>query len=713
MLRVSAMPVLTASLPFNLIVKLELLCKSFNFERSIVMKILSYLACLMLAVVCLISGASVPVARASGDEFKEWRPIDQSVFNIKEPVVEKDADAEALFWEVRMADEVERNLDYGSVRTVLEHYIRIKVFTERGRETQSKIDIPFGKDVEIRDIAARTVKPNGEIAELKKEDIFERTIVKASGIKIKAKSFAMPSVEPGAVIEYRWREIRNDDIIFYERLQFQRDIPVQRVKYYVKPLNLPGFGMRYQTFHGQGAEFVKEKNGFYSTTMTNMPALHEEPRMPPEDEVRTWTLLFYTPADAERDPNKFWAKHGKLIYDRTKKYAKVGAEVQQAAATAIGNATTDEEKLEKLFNFCKTIKNTGDDASGFTDDERAKLKENKSPADTLKRGMGSTSDIDLLFAALAQAAGFEARVVNSARRDDIFFDKNFASAYFISTYNIAVRVGNQWRFFDPGSTYVPFGMLLWSEEGLDALVSDPKEPNFVKTPVSLPEKSQQKRIASFKLSEDGTLEGEVRIEYTGHFGIEKKEQNDEDSPAAREQTLRDVLKAQMSTAEITNIKIENVTDPIKPFIYIYHVRVPGYAQRTGKRLFLQPAFFEHGVGPLFPTSERKYPVYFHYPWSEVDAVTIELPAGFTLDNPDRPAPFAAGNLSKYDVQLLMTKDGRKLIYKRNFFFGGDGALYFPTEGYSQLKKYFDILNKSDNHTITLKQSAEAAAVPSN
>jgi hypothetical protein len=46
----------------------------------------------------------------------------------------------------------------------------------------------------------------------------------------------------------------------------------------------------------------------------------------------------------------------------------------------------------------------------------------------------------------------------------------------------------------------------------------------------------------------------------------------------------------MSTAELSDIRIENVTDPVKPFVYAYHVRVPGYAQRTGKRLFLQPAF---------------------------------------------------------------------------------------------------------------------------
>src|SRR5207253_10552976 len=113
---------------------------------------------------------------------------------------------------------------------------------------------------------------------------------------------------------------------------------------------------------------------------------------------------------------------------------------------------------------------------------------------------------------------------------------------------------------------------------------------------------------------DGTLEGEVRVEYTGHFATEKKRINDGDSQEQREQRLMGAIKQQMSTAEFADIHIENVSDPAKPFVYAYRVRVPGYAQRTGKRLFLQPAFFQKGIGALFATSERKHDIYFHYPW---------------------------------------------------------------------------------------------------
>src|SRR4029079_15215858 len=248
--------------------------------------------------------------------------------------------------------------------------------------------------------------------------------------------------------------------------------------------------------------------------------------------------------------------------------------------------------------------------------ERKKLKDNKSPSDTLKRGMGSGSDIDLLFGALARAAGFDARLALSGNRDDLFFNRELANISFLASSFIAVKVGEQWQYFSPAEMYTSFGMLGWPEESQEALITDPKEPIWTLTSTSKPEHSVEKRTAKLNLLEDGTLEGDVRIEYSGHLGFEKKEYNDDDSPAQREETLRNIVKKQMSTAELSEIKIENVSDPIKPFTYSYHIRVPGYAQRTGKRLFLQPEVFEHGRGSLFPSTNRKYDVYFNYPWSE-------------------------------------------------------------------------------------------------
>ena len=56
---------------------------------------------LVLATLCLLI-ASFATSALAGDD--KWKPIDPSDLALKEPKVEKDADAEALFWEVRVDD---------------------------------------------------------------------------------------------------------------------------------------------------------------------------------------------------------------------------------------------------------------------------------------------------------------------------------------------------------------------------------------------------------------------------------------------------------------------------------------------------------------------------------------------------------------------------------------------------------------------------------
>lgn len=116
-------------------------------------------------VVCLLAVIVVAGATPAAAVFEDWKPVDPAELTLKTPTVEKEADAEGLFWEVRIDDNPDGDL-------IFTHYLRVKVFTDRGRESQSKIDLPFGnlygREIQIRDIAARTIKPDGSIVELKK-----------------------------------------------------------------------------------------------------------------------------------------------------------------------------------------------------------------------------------------------------------------------------------------------------------------------------------------------------------------------------------------------------------------------------------------------------------------------------------------------------------------------------------------------------------------
>ena len=647
------------------------------------------------ALACLRLGGSFPASAGSDD----WLAVDPADLALKASTVEKDADAEALFWEVYL-DDLKGALE-------LSHYVRIKIFTNRGSETQSKVNIPYPGNFEVKDISARTIKPDGSITELKAGDVVERTIVSVSGARVKAKSFVLPSAEPGSIIEYRWREIQPGRFAQYLRLPFQSDIPIRRISYHIRPRAYVVGAMRFRYFHMAPTGLVPEGDGFYSSTRNNVPALREEPRSPPADQIRSWLLVYYV-REQPLDVEKFWKDFGKSAYEIAKRDTKVDDTVRAAAIEAIGDASSLDEKLQRLFAYCRIrVKNIYSVASGITAEDRAKRKENKIPSDTLKHGLGSGGEIDVLFAALASAAGFESSLTWLPDRSDIFFDHSFPDGYFMNGFAAAVKIGDRWRFFDPGSPYVDYGMLPWWHEGEDALLPEPDGALFIKTLMSAPEKSTLRRTATLRLNEQGTLEGVARAEYSGHLGSEKKRGNEEDSPQQREQNLRDEIKSRMSSADLSDIKVENVTDPLKPFVYVYHISVPGYAQATGRRLFLEPAFFEHGIRPLFSSEQRKHEIYFHYPWLEEDEITIELPPGYLPENLDAPVSFALNADSGYKARIEVTQDGRAIVYKRSFFFGKGGTVLYPASSYPQIRNYFDAVQKHDSHAIVLMKGASS------
>lgn len=647
--------------------------------------------------ICLVFSILVPLIFINQNVFAgdDWKPISPEEIAMKTPKVEPGADAEAIFWEVKIDDTTED--------LVLKHYVRVKIFTERGREQFAKVDIPFSKDMKIKNIAARIIKPDGSIVELKKDDVFEREIVKANDVKVKAKSFAIPNIEVGVIVEYRYNEIRSSAWANNMRFVFQRDIPIENSVYYFKPNQ--NYNSRYLSFNMKDQGFVKDKDGYYKAGLTNVKSLKEEPQMPPEDEVRSWGVITYS-NDRSTDAMDYWSRAGGIlaeVYD-INDAMKPGGDSKKLLPEIIAGASSPEEKIHKIFQFTRTkLKNIAYDTS-LSDEQKDKIKPNKSPEDTIKKGQGFSSDINDVFATLAIAAGFEARIVFAGDRSELFFSRKYAHVSFIHRACVAVKVNGEWKYFDPADPFLPEGMMAWYEENQDAFMLSAKDYITAKTPLTGIDKSIAKRSGKLKLLEDGTLEGDIKIEYTGHPAYRYRSNSYEDSPSKREEDLKKEIKDRISTAEISDIKIENFTDPEKPLVHSFKVKIPNYAQKTGKRLFLQPGFFEYGKKPLFTSETRNYDVYFHYPWSEIDNIEVELPKGFTLDNADTPGMIAdPDKIGGLNITMSINSDQNLLKYNRQFYFA-NGLMIFPKSIYPAVKNMFDKFHNANLHTITLKQN---------
>ena len=658
---------------------------------------LRILAPLLLAPMLCLPAAAV-----------KWAPIQPAQLAAQAPRIDPDADAEAVFWRTWVTD---RMIGGRQPQSIKEQYVRIKIFTERGVQEHATIDLLSASDeIRIGDLRARTIKSDGRIVEVPGRSIFERTVSKAGGIKVRNKSFSMPEVEAGDLIEYQWKQYRDDHFSQYTRLYFQRDIPSWEVSYHVKPSEYAwtrlGYLMGFQVFNVRNEGFRETPGGWQSITVQEVAAFKPEARMPPEDNIRSWLLLFYSKRRKFK-PDKYWSELGKSIRHEIKNEIKVDGAIKKKAAELTVGLSTPTQKIDRILDYClNRIKSIYHDRSGVTAEQRLKLKPRKKPSDTLKQGMGTGRDIAKLFAALLNATGIRAYIALCAGSDDFFFNPQFLDPYFLNRMQVAVELDGGWKFYDPASPYLEPGMLLWPKEGVESLILHRKQPFFQKTPSSGPERSQILRKASFKLHEDGTLEGTVEMVYRGHPGVARKNLYDAYTPEERQKAIAERVRERLNTAEVTEIEVRNATAIRDPFTVRYRIRVPGYAQGVGRRLLLQPAYFKMNVPPEFETSQRRYDLYFRHPWTETDEVTIELPQTHRLETATSPRPLAMKGVGKYEASLQQS-DGNRLTYRRSFRFGDNGTILFRSDAYPQIKRTFDYVHRQDNHVLTLTRKPSA------
>jgi hypothetical protein len=658
-------------------------------------------AALPLVLLALAGGAFAATPIVNADN--QWLPITEAEMQMKAPVVDKNAGIEALFTRVHVADDWS-----GAFHRISVHYIRLKVFTQEGKDKAANFDIPYDKDTTVAGVSGRTIKPDGTILELSKDAIHDRVTVKLGGVKRMAKSFAMPGVEVGSIIEYRWREIHEGGDIMYLRLQFQDDFPVQRATYFVRPVSneYTNATMSLRPFSCKPTPLKVENDGFNSTTLENIPAFREEPMMPSQANVRPWVLVFYDDGDNRKDPDKYWADVAKKEYAELKAALKTGGELKQTATEVVASAKDDNEKTVALIRWIHAhVRNIW--SRQVNDEERAAILKKmpkdhyRTSAEVFKSGIGTPDELNMLFAALAMSVGLDARPVRIANRDDVIFDKRLMEKLFLRSVDMAVSIGGKWKIYDVSTRLLPPGMLSWREEGMAALVTDSKKPEFMLAPMSAPADSLSAKTAKLALAEDGTIEGDVSETWTGHAAEQRRGRLDGESAERQQESTKDEIMKQYPQAEVTALHLENADNADQPLRLSYHIKIPGYAGRTGKRILFQPLFFERGEAPLFSAADRQYDVVFPFAWQDTDSVTIHLPAGLQLENAESPGSLDFGQPGGY--KLAISKRGDELICAREFTFGKDAFISFARTSYPPVKKVFDEIHRRDEVTFSLRQ----------
>jgi len=152
---------------------------------------------------------------------------------------------------------------------------------------------------------------------------------------------------------------------------------------------------------------------------------------------------------------------------------------------------------------------------------------------------------------------------------------------------------------------------------------------------------------------------------------------------------------------------------IFPLFVRYKLKIPAFADVAGSKVILPANVFAHGSPAVFASATRKYAICFDHAWSEHDDIEITLPEGYTLEAGSAPANIGdPAGIVGVRYQVSFKPKAHKLIYKRDFALGGNGAIAFQAGSYPALKRLFDSIQRSDEHVLALTLMPAVPAMPS-
>ncbi len=656
----------------------------------------------------IIALAALSLGALAPSEAARWEPIPAAELASDKPTIDPEAGAEILFRETIITHDSVDDFIY-------EHRIRAKIFSERGIEHFAKIDLSYDHESAIRDIAVRTVTPSGQILELAKKDIYDREISRAGKKHLKVRSFSPAGLQPGAIVEYTYTELRSP-WSWYIPMYFQNDLPARHVRYKFRSIDLStvAAGQRSQlttrviAFNTSLPPMKPDAEGYYTFAQRDVPAARQEPFSPPRLNNESSLIVCYS-LDKLLPPKAHWAREGKELHERMLKETKLTKLVQSTLDGIVSPTDTPEQKLRKLYDFTRTkLLNRASPLAGFTQAQREKFKPNETATDTLKAGHGTAEDLNAAFVALARAAGLDARYAASGDRAFLNFDANITQPFMTSDLIAAVQLDGQWQFFDPGVLYLPYTVPHWRNSDTGVLIAAPKDATIIAIPASAPDASPIKRKALLTLDADGTLEGTVTLEYDGHHAHARKWDLHDKGTAELEEYVRDLYREHLKLAELSEIKVENASNPLAPLKISFRLRVPEYADRTGSRLFVQPALFQKNLPPLLTEKTRRTPLAFDFTYTTTDDIRITPPEGYELEQASAPPSYDLGALGSYTATIGVTKDTGALVFRRNFT---RKAIAIPAQYYNAVREALEAIHARDAHTLTFRRKPTAETPP--
>ncbi len=612
------------------------------------------------------------------NQAQDWLPLTAEERNLKDNPA-RPGDHAMILYRESTTDEPKKNYY---------EYYRIKVFSDEGKRW-ADIRIPYWKgSYKVERIQARTVQPDGTVVPFTGE-IHDLVMAKYKSVRLLAKTFTLPDVRVGSIIEYRYT-------LHFEwpgppSWGLQEELFTRRALFRYKPSDSIGLSW-YGRLHGD--KKPQQAGDWWELELLGVPGFISEDFTPPENELKPYIKFYRTGKSADW----FWRDYGERWRLSIDNFIGERKAIRRLAEQVTPPGDPPEARLRKLYARAQQVRSY----TQFKESERDRLKENSNVEQMLERGYGTGLDINLLLVALARAAGFEATLVWVAARDRAWFHKELLEESQLNAHVVWVKAGGKEYYLDPATPYCPFGLLTWEQSAAGGIRLDKDTTPFINTPQPALADAVIQRRATMKISPEGDLDGELRVSFLGHEALRRRLQAIDEDEAGRRKDLEDEIKLLFpASASVELSKVTGWEDTGQPLEAFFRVRLPGFATPTGRRLMLTSGLLQTENASILKHARRQHPVYFSYPYRREDEFVLELPAGYDLESLPPPRTLAEP-YGKYEMSHF--KEPGKLRIHRTFAMEG---YFFQLDWYANLRNFFEQIRSNDEQQAVLALSKTA------
>jgi hypothetical protein len=477
-----------------------------------------------LAVLLLLAGTGI-----EADD--EWPEITESELELSSLDDYPNAPAVVLAETGRLV------LSWDWTSSFLEVYRRVKILTADGKGFGS-ISLPSTDYFRMKELQGRSHSADGTVTPLPQDAVFEKTFSRYYNRAMT--SFAMPDIDVGSIVEYRYR-IYFDSIIFPRPWYFQSGLPTLHSQLIcIIPDSLLIEPLKKVTVADREIGEERSSNAWGNIrtfTMERMPPVADEPyRFPFDSLASSVTILPIATTRSISMSNRSlrarlvgsglryllfgvgpqsimrsWSSAVSLVqgnpehgYERFRSRSRG---VRSKTKELTRPLSTEAEKAAALFQFVRSEIVT-EHYFGISVGEGTGQK-------ILKSGRGDYAEKAVLLQLMLDIAGIDASVAWTSPADLIRIDTEHANLGQLQYPLVVAEIDGEQVFLDPSSE-LGFGMLKPELEGMPCLLVDRKKPEWITAPTTPAEESGRLAHLDLQLDQEGRITGDGKLIVFGH-----------------------------------------------------------------------------------------------------------------------------------------------------------------------------------------------------